>query len=71
MIPENVRERWYFVIVMPVDVNTGHGPVSPEKERCYLWWEVWDQELISYSSYEYLPDAIQECERLNKEYYGR
>jgi hypothetical protein len=70
MIPENVRDRWYFVIVMPIDPETGYGPVSEDKQPCKLTWEVWDQELTAHFDSDYLPDAIQECERLNREYYN-
>lgn len=67
VVPDNVRDRWYFVITMPLNID-GHGPASGS-EIDKLTWEVWDQELSSYYSAEFLPDAIQECERLNKEYY--
>lgn len=71
MIPENVRERFWYVIVMPLNDN-GHGPASEELgEVRKLTWEVWNQVLESDSSWEFLPDAIQRCEELNKEYYGR
>lgn len=67
MIPEDVRERFYFTIVMPL--KNGHGPASVE-ECDEITWEVWDQELTTHSSHKYLYSAIQETERLNKEYYG-
>jgi hypothetical protein len=67
MIPEDVRERFYFTIVMPL--KDGQGPVSDE-ECDEIVWEVWDQELTTHSFHKYLCDAIQHTEKLNKEYYG-
>lgn len=61
------RDRFYFVIVMPLDKD-GNGPAD-NSEIEYLTWEVWDQELTTHGSFQYLPDAIDECERLNWEYY--
>lgn len=63
------RERFYFVIVMPVDKDE-RGPADL-KDAVKLTWEVWTQELDSVASFDYLPDAIDECERLNGEYYAK
>lgn len=60
------RERWFFIIVMPVD-EYGHGPAKL-KEAAKLTWEVWDQEVTSHSSHDYLADAIDDCERRNAEW---
>lgn len=68
MIPKDVRERFYFVIVMPVN-KRNEGPINTEKGRARLTWEVWTQEIDSVASFDYLADAIQECERLNGIYY--
>ena len=66
-VPKRVQDRFYFVLVMPVDAN-GHGPANMF-DAVELTWEVWDQELNSWSSHEILNDAIQTCEALNEEYY--
>lgn len=67
-IPEDVRERFYFVIVMPVN-KYGQGPEMNFKKVEKLTWEVWSQELDNFGSFDYLCQAIQRCEELNKEYY--
>ena len=69
-IPENLRERFYYVIPMPVSLKTGHGPADETKEFVRMTWEVWNQELTYQTSHNYLVDAMQECEKLNREYYG-
>ena len=68
-LPRGCRNRFYFVIIMPLNVD-GHGPASEERgEVRKITWEVWDQEMTSHGSYDYLPDAIDEAERLNEEYH--
>lgn len=70
VVPADVRQRFYFVIVMPLNHN-GQGPITKGLMNVNrITWEVWTQELSSVASFEYLPDAIQECERLNEEYYN-
>jgi len=68
MIPENVRDRYYYVIVMPVNADN-QGPASLD-EATELTWEVWTQDLTHSTSHKYLADAIQECEALNRAHYG-
>jgi len=68
MIPENVRDRWYYVIVMPVTKDY-QGPAALE-DADELTWEVWTQDLTRSTSHKYLADAIQECEALNRAHYG-
>lgn len=58
------RNRFFYVIVMPLDEN-GHGPAEIGKGAVKLTWEVWDQELSTHGSFDYLPDAIDHCEELN------
>lgn len=68
-VPEDVRKRYFYIIPMPLTIE-GHGPAShPDIHR--LTFEIWDLDLSSHSSFEHLPDAIQECEKLNKEFYAR
>lgn len=66
-VPENPRQRMYFPIIMPVDAQ-GHGPASVE-DAVKITFEVWDHYLTSYGSYEYLLDAIEKAEELNREYH--
>lgn len=62
------RERFYFVIVMPLDAD-GRGPASEERgEVRQITWEVWDQECTVHGSFQYLADAIDKCEELNEGY---
>lgn len=69
-VPENVRERMYYPIVMPLDAD-GNGPASEESgEIRKLTWEVWDQYCDTFGSFTCLADAIQEAERLNKQHYA-
>jgi len=67
-LPRGSRNRWYFVIVMPLDKN-GYGP-SSDKACHKITWEVWDQVCDTFGSYDYLSDAIDRAEELNEEYYG-
>lgn len=67
-IPENVRERWFIVLLMPLDAK-GQGPAHL-KDTVEITWEVWNQELETVSSHQFLADAIQHCEKLNEEYYA-
>lgn len=60
---KKARERYFFVIVMPLNKN-GQGPCDL-KEAEKLTWEVWSQELDSKGSFDHLDDAIDECEKLN------
>lgn len=68
MIPSDVRQRFYYVIVMPVDVD-GRGPAELEYGTT-LTYEVWDQLLVSHASYQSLSDAIQDCEQRNAKHYA-
>lgn len=58
------RTWFYFPIVMPVNKD-GQGPCELN-EAAKLTWEVWDQELTSYASFDYLPDAINKAIELNE-----
>lgn len=68
-IPQNVRERMYYVIVMPTTLDGQQGPVNTEEEPCKLSWEVWDQTCSSFGNFDFLADAIQFCEERNKIHY--
>lgn len=57
------RERWYFVIPMPVQPD-GQGPAAL-KDAAEVLFEVWDQALATHGSFNNLPDAIDACEALN------
>jgi hypothetical protein len=63
---KKVREQFYFVIVIPV-TKDNQGPCDL-KEAEKLTWEVWTQELSSVASFDFLPDAIDECNKLNEEH---
>lgn len=60
------REQMYFVIVIPVN-KEGQGPCDL-KDAVKLTWEVWDQVLTSYSSHDFLADAIDDMNRRNEEH---
>lgn len=60
------RNRWYYVIVMPLSVLHNDGPADTTKMHTKLTWEVWDQVCESYGSYEYLSEAIDRAEELNE-----
>ena len=64
--PMNVRTWPYYPIVMPL--KEGQGPAS-YSECDQITFEVWDHFCNSYGTFEYLPDAINEALRLNKELY--
>lgn len=49
---------------MPVNALE-QGPCEL-KEAVKLTWEVWDQELLSHASFEFLPDAINKAIELNE-----
>jgi len=66
ILPRGVRNRWYYVIVMPLDED-GNGPAS-DQECHKITWEVWDQVCETYGSFDYLPDAIDHAEKLNEEH---
>lgn len=59
------REWFYYPIVMPVNKDD-QGPCDL-KDAVKLTWEVWDQELMSHASFDYLPDAIDDAMRRNME----
>ena len=59
-----VRNRYYYPIPMPLD-RYGRGPCT-NKQCAKMTYEVWDQELVSHASFEFLPDAMDEAERLNE-----
>ena len=64
-LKKGCRNRFYFVIVMPLDED-GRGPASEENgEIRKLTWEVWGQDTTSHGSFKYLPDAIDRAEELN------
>lgn len=67
---QTARERFFFPIVMPLNAD-GQGPASEERgEIRKLTWEVWDQFGGSHGSFDYLPDAIDRADELNRK-YGR
>lgn len=68
MIPVDVREREYFVIDIPLD-ESGNGPTSVA-EASSIVYEIWNSLYETQGIFEYLSDAIQKCEELNKEYYN-
>lgn len=67
---QTARERFFFPIVMPLNAR-GQGPASVERGVARkLTWEVWDQFGGSHGSFDYLPDAIDRADELNRK-YGR
>ena len=68
-VPNDVRERFYFVIPMPVNKD-GQGPAKIGHDAVEVEFEVWTQELDTVYSSKLLLDAIQECEKLNRAYYN-
>lgn len=67
-MPEDPRERFFFVILMPLN-EEGQGPASPG-EIAKITFEVWNQFLDTVFSSEFLPEAIYDCEKRNKEHYN-
>lgn len=65
--PLDVRTWPFYPIVMPL--RDGMGPAT-DAECDKITWEVWDRFCGTHGSYDYLPDAINEALRLNKELLG-
>lgn len=65
--PFDCKSWPYYPIVMPL--RKGRGPVS-DKQCDEITWEVWDRFCNSVYSSKYLPDAINEAMRLNKEVFS-
>ena len=65
--PDNVRLRFYFLIPVFLDAK-GKGPCKIT-EAHDIRYEVWDQVLDTHGSHKHLPDAWQQVEELNREYY--
>ncbi len=61
---KSIRDEFYFPITMPLD-ERGHGPASI-RDAVRLTWEVWDQELVSHASFDYLYQAIDRANELNE-----
>lgn len=64
--PLDARTWPYYPIVMPLKGD--QGPAS-DAECDKIEWEVWDRFCNSVYSSEYLPHAINEALRLNKEVF--
>jgi hypothetical protein len=64
--PLDTRTWPYYPIVMPL--KDGLGPANAA-ECDKITWEVWDRFYNSVYSSEYLPHAINEAMRLNKEVF--
>jgi hypothetical protein len=62
--PLDTRTWPYYPIIMPL--KDGQGPASDE-ECDRITWEVWDRFYNSVGSFDYLPDAINDAMRRNKE----
>jgi len=62
------RNRWYYVIVIPISIEHNDGPADTERMPTRLTWEVWDQVCDTYGSFDYLSDAIDHAEKLNEEH---
>lgn len=65
-LQRNVRERMYFVITMPLNVE-GQGPCGIQ-DAAEILFEVWDQVATSYGSFKFLPDAIAFAELRNEQH---
>ena len=61
-----MREWYFFPIVMPLNAE-GQGPARDGEIVSTITWEVWNQDLESLSSHEFLADAVDEAIRLNEE----
>lgn len=60
----DIRKWYYFPIVMPISKD-GRGPASEESGDIWkIKWEVWNQDLESLSSHDFLPEAINRAMRL-------
>jgi hypothetical protein len=60
--PADVRTWPYYPIEMPL--KDGQGPAT-HADCDQITYEVWDHFYNSYSSFEHLPDAINEAMRLS------
>lgn len=58
------RDQMYYVIVIPLNVE-GNGPCTIPEATTILY-EVWDQTCTTFSSHEFLPDAIDDCNARNE-----
>lgn len=63
-VASDVRQWWHFPIEMPL-TDDGNGPALVGSDAVKISYEVWDRENVSYGSYDYLSDAINESMRLN------
>lgn len=57
----------YYVIPVPVDVS-GNGPCDLH-EAHKMTYEVWDKAMAFQGVHDYLPDAIDQMNTLNKDTY--
>lgn len=64
VVPKDIRTAFYFPIEMPVTAE-GNGPASIGKDAVKMTYEVWDQELTTHGSHDYLPDAINQANTMN------
>ena len=63
-VAEDCRRWFHYPIIMPL-TKDGMGPATVGEDAASITFEVWDEELTSHGSYEYLADAINEAMRLN------
>lgn len=61
----NTRTWWFFPLEMPV-TKEGKGPATVGEDATSILYEVWDQNLNTYDTFQYLPDAINKAMELNK-----
>ena len=66
VVEQDVRKWFHYPIEMPVNAD-GEGPAKVGESAVRMTYEVWDRLLMSHSSHEFLPDAINEAIRLNLE----
>lgn len=67
LVDPNMRQWMYYPIMIPVTVD-GDGPAIVGQDAARITFEVWDQACTSYSSHEFLADAINEAIRRNVEH---
>ena len=64
LVDPNMRLWMYYPIMMPVTAD-GDGPATVGDDAARITFEVWDRSCTSYSSHEFLADALNEAIRRN------
>jgi len=58
------RQWWNYVVPMPLTADD-QGPATVGVDAAKMHYEVWDQDLVTHGSFDFLPDAINYAMALN------